>query len=56
VLPAGFVAMAPVELVRAPSWQSAGIAVAGAALYAALALGVFELGLRRYRRGATAVD
>ena len=56
VLPAGFVAMAPVELVRAPSWPSAAIAVGGAALYAAIALGVFELGLRRYRRGATAVD
>ena len=53
VLPAGFVAMAPVGLVRNPSWQAAALAVGGAAIYAALALTVFHLGLRRYRRGAT---
>ncbi len=52
VLPAGFVAMAPVELVRAPSWQAAAIAVGGAGAYAAVALGVWTLGLARYRRGA----
>jgi ABC-2 type transport system permease protein len=51
VLPAGFVAMAPVGLVRDPSWQAAAIAIGGAAGYAALALAVFHLGLRRYRRG-----
>ena len=53
VLPAGFVAMAPVGLVRDPSWRGAALAVGGAAAYAALALTVFHLGLRRYRRGAT---
>jgi ABC-2 type transport system permease protein len=53
VLPAGFVAMAPVGLVRNPSWPAAAFAVAGAAAYGALALAVFHLGLRRYRRGAT---
>jgi ABC-2 type transport system permease protein len=53
VLPAGFVAMAPVALVRNPSWQAAALAMGGAAVYAALALAVFHLGLRRYRRGAT---
>jgi len=53
VLPAGFVAMAPVGLVRNPSWQAAALAVGGAAAYAVLALTVFHLGLRRYRRGAT---
>jgi ABC-2 type transport system permease protein len=53
LLPAGFVAMAPVGLVRAPSWPAAALAVGGAAAYAALALAVFHLGLRRYRRGAS---
>lgn len=53
LLPAGFVVLAPVELIRHPSWQGAGVVVAGAAAYAALALGVFHLGLRRYRRGDT---
>ncbi len=53
VLPAGFVAMAPVGLVRNPSWQAAAFAVGGAAIYAALALTAFHLGLQRYRRGAT---
>ena len=52
VLPAGFVAMAPVELVRRPSPAAAAAAVGGAAGLAALALAVFHLGLRRYRRGA----
>jgi len=53
VLPAGFVAMAPVGLVRNPSWPAAAFAIGGAAAYGALALAVFHLGLRRYRRGAT---
>lgn len=53
LLPAGFVVLAPVELIRHPSWQGAGAVVAGAGVYAALALGVFHLGLRRYRRGDT---
>jgi ABC-2 type transport system permease protein len=53
VLPAGFVAMAPVGLVRNPSSQAAALAVGGAAAYAVLALAVFHLGLRRYRRGST---
>jgi ABC-2 type transport system permease protein len=52
VLPAGFVAMAPVGLVRSPSWPALALAVGGAAAYAALSLTVFHLGLRRYRRGA----
>jgi ABC-2 type transport system permease protein len=53
VLPAGFVAVAPVGLMRDPSWQAAALAVGGAVAYAALALTVFHLGLRWYRRGAT---
>jgi ABC-2 type transport system permease protein len=53
ILPAGFVAMAPVGLVRDPSPQAAALAIGGAATYTALALALFSLGLRRYRRGAT---
>jgi ABC-2 type transport system permease protein len=53
ILPAGFVAMAPVGLVRDPSPGAAALAIGGAAAYAALALGLFHLGLSRYRRGAS---
>jgi ABC-2 type transport system permease protein len=52
VLPAGFVVLAPVEMLRAPSFSGLAIVVAAAAGYAALAALVFHLGLRRYRRGA----
>ena len=52
ILPAGFVAMAPVGLVRDPSPRAAALAIGGAATYTVLALGLFSLGLRRYRRGA----
>lgn len=51
VLPAGFVAMIPVSLVRAPSLKTAAIMIAAAAGYAALAALLFAVGLRRYRRG-----
>jgi ABC-2 type transport system permease protein len=52
VLPAGFVGMAPVTLVREPSWQAAAIAVGGALGLAVVAALLFSLGLSRYRRGA----
>jgi ABC-2 type transport system permease protein len=53
ILPAGFVVLAPVDLIRTPSLAHLGIAVAAAAGYAAVALFVFHLGLRRYQRGGT---
>ncbi|MFO1014548.1 MAG: ABC-2 family transporter protein [Caulobacteraceae bacterium] len=53
LLPAGFVVLAPVELLRHPSWPAAGITLAGAVIYASLALAAFQLGLRRYRKGDT---
>jgi ABC-2 type transport system permease protein len=53
VLPAAFVVMAPVRLVRAPGWETAGVVVISAAAYGGLAVGLFHLGLRRYRRGAS---
>lgn len=50
VLPAGFVVMAPVALLRHPSWPALGLVVAGAVGYAVLAGGLFHIGLGRYRR------
>jgi ABC-2 type transport system permease protein len=53
ILPAGFIVLAPVELLREPTLAHLGIAVAAAAGYTALAIFVFHLGLRRYQRGGT---
>jgi ABC-2 type transport system permease protein len=53
VLPAGFVVVTPVQLVRHPSPQLLASVVGAAAVYAAIAGAVFHLGLRRYRRGAS---
>jgi viologen exporter family transport system permease protein len=54
LLPAGFVVLTPVRLLRHPSPVTLAVTIAAAALYAAIAAGVFHLGLKRYRRGATA--
>lgn len=54
ILPAGFVVMAPVEMLREPSLRSIAIVLAGAGLYASLAVMFFHLGLKRYRSGASA--
>ena len=54
LLPAGFVVMAPVEMLRTPGWRTVAIVVAGAAAYAALAGLLFSLGLARYRKVSTA--
>jgi ABC-2 type transport system permease protein len=55
LLPAGFVVLAPVSLVRHPNGGTL-LVVAGSALgYAAIASAIFHLGLRRYRRGSTPV-
>jgi ABC-2 type transport system permease protein len=53
ILPAGFVVLAPVELLREPTLAHFAIAVAAAAGYAAVAMSAFHLGLRRYQRGGT---
>jgi ABC-2 type transport system permease protein len=50
ILPAGFVVLAPMELLREPTLTHLGIAVAAAIGYAAIATSVFHLGLRRYQR------
>ena len=53
VLPAAFVVLAPVKMLREPSVGSMAVVVASALGYGALAAGLFHLGLRRYRRGAS---
>lgn len=53
VLPAGFIVLAPVRLMRNPGWETAGVVAASAAAYALIAASVFAVGLRRYRRGAS---
>jgi len=52
VLPAGFIVLAPVRLLREPGWETLAVVIGSSAAYAAIAAGVFALGLRRYRRGA----
>jgi ABC-2 type transport system permease protein len=51
LLPAGFVVLTPVSMLRAPSWTTLAVLLASSLGYAALAAIVFQLGLRRYRRG-----
>lgn len=52
LIPAGFIVLAPVRLLRAPGWTAAAVVAGATAAYAGLAAGVFALGLARYRRGA----
>jgi ABC-2 type transport system permease protein len=51
LIPAGFVAYLPVELVRRPTLAQAVVVTAGAVAWLALALVVFQRGLRRYESG-----
>ncbi len=51
LLPAGFVVLMPVAFLRAPSPPSLAIVAGSALVYAAIAVLVFQFGLRRYRRG-----
>src|SRR4051794_959684 len=52
VLPAGFVGYLPARIVRAPSLQDVTMLAIGAAVYLAIAVQVFEAGLRRYASGS----
>jgi ABC-2 type transport system permease protein len=56
VLPAAFVAFVPVEILRSFSLAEAVATVAAAAVFPAIAAGVFRLGLRRYASGNRAFD
>jgi len=51
LIPAGFVVLAPVAFLRAPSVSTLAIMIGSAVLYAAIAAFLFHLGLGRYRRG-----
>jgi len=51
LIPAGFVVLAPVAFLRAPSASTLAIMIGSAVLYAAIAAFLFHLGLGRYRRG-----
>jgi len=53
LLPAGFIVLTPVSLLRAPGLATLAAEIGAALAYAALAAAVFHLGLARYRRGAT---
>ncbi|HEX4183330.1 MAG TPA: ABC-2 family transporter protein [Caulobacteraceae bacterium] len=55
VLPAGFVVLTPVKMLREPSLATLGVLIAALAGYVGLALVVFKAGLDRYRRGAAPV-
>ena len=55
VLPAAFVAFVPVEILRSFSLGKAVAVVAAAAVFPAIAAGVFRLGLRRYASGNRAL-
>jgi ABC-2 type transport system permease protein len=51
LLPAGFVVLAPIEFLRAPGMKTFAFMIGGAIVYSVLAIALFHLGLRRYRRG-----
>ena len=53
ILPAGFVVLAPMGMVRHPGAQTLAVVVFGAVVYGALAVALFHLGVARYRRGAS---
>lgn len=53
VLPAGFIVLTPVSLLRAPDASTVAVEFGATFAYAALAAAMFHLGLARYRRGST---
>ena len=53
ILPAGFVVLAPVELLRESTPAHLTIAAAAAIGYAGFAALAFHVGLRRYQRGGS---
>ena len=51
LLPAGFIVLTPARLIRSPGLGTLSVVILAAGVYAAVALGLFHLGLQRYRRG-----
>lgn len=54
LLPAGFIVLIPVSLLRAPALATLSIEIGAAIAYGAVAATAFHIGLARYRRGSTA--
>lgn len=52
ILPAGFVVLAPVRMLREPGVETLAVVVGAAAAYATIAAALFHWGLGRYRRGS----
>jgi ABC-2 type transport system permease protein len=52
LLPAGFIVLTPVSLLRSPGLATLAVELAAALAYAGLAGALFHLGLARYRRGS----
>ena len=55
LLPAGFIVLTPVRLLRAPDLSTFALLAAATAAYVGLALALFAVGLRRYQCGETPV-
>lgn len=55
VLPAGFVVLTPVAMLRDPRVETVAAVAAGALGYAVVAWALFEIGLRQYRRGSAPI-
>jgi ABC-2 type transport system permease protein len=53
LLPAGFIVLTPVSLLRLPTAATLAAELGAALAYAAVAGALFHLGLARYRRGST---
>lgn len=51
LLPAGFVVLTPVAMLREPSWQTLVIMLGSTLGYIVFAIALFGYGLRRYRQG-----
>ncbi len=51
ILPAGFIVLAPVAFLRAPSVQTLAMIAVPSVVYGSLAMLIFSMGLRRYRQG-----
>lgn len=51
IIPAGFLSLYPVELIRAFSWDNLGILTLGCGLFLAAALKLYQCGLKHYSSG-----
>ncbi|HLZ57412.1 MAG TPA: ABC-2 family transporter protein [Ktedonosporobacter sp.] len=52
VLPAGFISFVPLQLLRQFSWPLLGVMIGATTLIVLLAVGLFELGVKRYESGS----